>query len=73
MSLLIGDLAFDAGTTTADHAKVGILVGTLASALVAAVLVKSRDRAYRRIVEQEEADTDADGVPDVYQEGPERD
>ena len=43
----------------------------VASALIAAVLVKSRDRTYRRIVEQETVDTDLDGIPDVYQEGKE--
>ena len=73
VSLLIGELAFGGGAGAQDHAKVGILTGSLVSALVASVLVKSRDRAYRRIVEQEEVDTDADGIPDVYQEGPERD
>jgi NhaA family Na+:H+ antiporter len=70
VSLLIGDLAFGAGTTTDDHVKVGILTGSLAAAVIASVLVKSRDRAYRRIVEAETRDSDADGIPDVYQEGP---
>jgi NhaA family Na+:H+ antiporter len=73
VSLLIGDLAFGLGSEADDHVKVGILTGSVASALVAAVLVKSRDRAYRRILEQESVDTDSDGIPDVYEEGPERD
>lgn len=70
VSLLIGDLAFGAGSTADDHVKVGILTGSLVAALIAAVLVKSRDRAYRRIEEAEKVDSDADGIPDVYQEGP---
>ena len=67
VSLLIGDLAFGAGSTADDHVKVGILAGSLIAGLLAAVLVKSRDRTYERINAAEEADTDADGIPDVYQ------
>jgi len=67
VSLLIGDLAFGAGGSADDHVKVGILVGSLLSALLAAVVVKSRDRAYRRIERAERVDSDHDGVPDVYQ------
>ena len=67
VSLLIGDLAFGAGSTADDHVKVGVLTGSLAAALLAAILVKSRDRTYRRIQAAETADEDADGIPDVYQ------
>ena len=67
VSLLIGDLAFGTGGTTDDHVKVGILTGSIAAGLVAAVLVKSRDRAYERMAAAEQLDTDADGIPDVYQ------
>jgi NhaA family Na+:H+ antiporter len=67
VSLLIGDLAFGSGTTADEHVKVGILTGSLGAALLAAALVKSRDRTYRRIVLAEQADEDGDGVPDVYQ------
>ena len=66
VSLLIGDLAF--GTSTSDdHVKVGILAGSLAAGLLAAVLVKSRDRSYERMAAAEQVDTDAGGIPDVYQ------
>ena len=67
VSLLIGDLAFGASNTTDDHVKVGILVGSLTSGLLAAVLVKFRDRAYEQMAAAEKIDTDADGIPDVYQ------
>jgi NhaA family Na+:H+ antiporter len=67
VSLLIGDLAFGAGTTADEHVKVGILTGSLAAALLAAVLVKSRDRTYRRIETAETVDENSDGIPDVYQ------
>ena len=67
VSLLIGDLAFGAGSTADEHVKVGILTGSLTAALLAAVLVKSRDRTYRRIEAAETVDEDDDGIPDVYQ------
>ncbi|HET7349346.1 MAG TPA: Na+/H+ antiporter NhaA [Marmoricola sp.] len=67
VSLLIGDLAFGSGSTADDHVKVGILAGSLLSALLASLVVKSRDRTYRRIAVREAADTDRDGIPDIYQ------
>ncbi|WP_448617353.1 Na+/H+ antiporter NhaA [Geodermatophilus sp. URMC 65] len=69
VSLLITELAFGLGTATYDHAKVGILTGTLLAALLATVVLRLRNRRYRRIAEEERVDTDADGVPDVYQRG----
>lgn len=68
VSLLIGDLAFGAGSTADDHVKVGILAGSLAAGFLAAILVKSRDRAYEQMARAEAVDTDADGIPDVYQQ-----
>ncbi|MFF5080439.1 Na+/H+ antiporter NhaA [Actinoplanes sp. NPDC000266] len=47
VSLLIGDLAFGAGTTEAEHAKMGVLLGTLVAALLATVLLRLRDRHHR--------------------------
>ncbi|HYO38945.1 MAG TPA: hypothetical protein VER39_04745 [Nocardioidaceae bacterium] len=44
-----------------------MLTGSVLAGLVAAVIVKGRDRVYRRIAEAEAADADQDGVPDVYQ------
>jgi NhaA family Na+:H+ antiporter len=67
VSLLVGDLAFGAGTVRDDHVKVGVLTGSVLSALLAAVLLRARNRAYRRIGELESVDADADGVPDVFQ------
>ena len=67
VSLLITELAYGAGSERYDHAKVGILAGTLASALLATVVLRLRNRRYRRIAAEEAADLDGDGVPDVYQ------
>jgi NhaA family Na+:H+ antiporter len=70
VSLLITELAYGAGSDRYDHAKVGILVGTLAAALLATVVLRLRNRRYRRIAEAESLDADRDGVPDVYQQRP---
>jgi NhaA family Na+:H+ antiporter len=67
VSLLIGELAFGAGSERDEHVKVGVLAGTLLAALLAAVLLRLRDRRYRRIAEAETVDADADGIPDVYE------
>ncbi|TXR51805.1 Na+/H+ antiporter NhaA [Quadrisphaera setariae] len=70
VSLLIGELAFGSGSVRDEHVKVGVLTGTLMAALLAAAVLKPRDRHYRRIAEAEARDEDGDGVPDVYQERP---
>src|SRR3712207_461027 len=67
VSLLITELAYGLGSETYDRAKVGILAGTILAALFATVLLRLRNRTYQRISEQERADLDRDGVPDVYQ------
>jgi Na+:H+ antiporter, NhaA family len=67
VSLLIGALAFGHGSEREELAKVGVLVGSIASACLAAVLLRLRNRVYRRICEAEERDADQDGVPDAFQ------
>jgi NhaA family Na+:H+ antiporter len=41
VSLLIGELAFGAGTEQDDHAKIGVLLGSVISAVLAAVLLNT--------------------------------
>ena len=53
VSLLIGELAFGAGTEREDHVKVAVLVGSLLSASLAAVILRSRARTYARIAAAE--------------------
>ncbi|WP_084962877.1 Na+/H+ antiporter NhaA [Thermoactinospora rubra] len=64
VSLLIGELAFGEGRD--EHIKVAVLAGSVAAALLAAVILRLRNRVYRHIHEVETADRDHDGVPDVY-------
>ncbi|TPG37064.1 Na+/H+ antiporter NhaA [Mycolicibacterium hodleri] len=67
VSLLIGELAFGYGTVTSDDVKIGVLAGSVAAGGLAAVVLVSRNGAYRRIQERETRDADNDGVPDVYE------
>ncbi|KNX36108.1 Na+/H+ antiporter NhaA [Luteipulveratus halotolerans] len=68
VSLLIGELAFGAGSAADDHVKLGVLLGSLCAALLAAVVLRRRNRVYRRIEEYETRDADGDGVPDCYED-----
>ncbi|UGQ58527.1 Na+/H+ antiporter NhaA [Rhodococcus pyridinivorans] len=68
VSLLIGDLAYGAGTVAADHVKVAVLCGSLLSAALASIVLTSRNRTYRQIRAAELEDEDGDGIPDVYQQ-----
>jgi len=67
VALLIGDLAFGYGTPANADVKVSVLIGSVIAGLLAAVVLRSRNAAYRRIQTIESADSDSDGVPDVYQ------
>jgi Na+:H+ antiporter, NhaA family len=67
VSLLIGELAFGAGSVRGEHVKVGVLVGTLTAAVLAAVLLRLRNRRYRLMCVAETVDADGDGIPDVFE------
>ena len=49
VSLLVGELAFGAGSPQDEHAKIGVLAGSLLAILLAAVVLRTRDRAYRKL------------------------
>lgn len=68
VSLLIGKLAFGIGSERDDHVKVAVLAGSLTAALLAAVILRLRNRTYRRIHDAETADANRDNIPDVYQQ-----
>ncbi|MFI6009803.1 Na+/H+ antiporter NhaA [Streptomyces sp. NPDC051243] len=68
VSLLIGELAFAGDAALTDEVKAAVLVGSLTAATLATVLLKIRNAKYRRMVEREERDEDADGIPDIYEE-----
>lgn len=67
VSLLIGELSFGHGTSHVDHAKVAILGSSLLAALLATVVLRARNKHYRKVEEREKVDADHNGVPDVYE------
>ena len=67
VSLLIGELAFQGDEGPTDLAKVSVLTASLIAALGAAVILRMRNKIYRRIRDEDERDDDLDGIPDVYQ------
>jgi NhaA family Na+:H+ antiporter len=52
VSLLIGELAFGAGSERDGHVKIGILTGSLLAALLATVVLRLRNRTYRRLADE---------------------
>lgn len=67
VSLLVGELSFAPGDERGEVVKIAVLCGSLLSALIAAVVLRLRNRHYRKIHEKETQDADRDGVPDIYQ------
>jgi NhaA family Na+:H+ antiporter len=53
VSLLIGELAFGAGSAADDDVKIGVLAGSAVSALMAAVVLRVRNRHHRRLHDEE--------------------
>ena len=49
VSLLIGELAFGAGSVRDDHVKIGVLAGSLLAAVVGGTVLRLRNRAYARL------------------------
>ncbi|GAU71148.1 Na(+)/H(+) antiporter NhaA [Streptomyces sp. NBRC 110611] len=64
VSLLIGELAYP-DPANAEYIKAAVLVGSLISALLASLLLKMRNTKYRRLYEEEIANTNADDTPDI--------
>jgi NhaA family Na+:H+ antiporter len=67
VSLLVGELAFGTGSPRDEHVKLAVLTGSVLSALLATVVLRARNRVYRRLEELESRDEDGDGIPDAFQ------
>jgi NhaA family Na+:H+ antiporter len=48
VSLLIGDLAYGPGSLRDDQAKIGVFAGSLLAAALASIVLRARNRVYRR-------------------------
>src|SRR5580765_7777745 len=67
VSLLVGELAFGAGSPRDEHVKLAVLVGSMASAVLATVVLRTRNRVYQRLAELEARDADGNGIPDCFE------
>jgi NhaA family Na+:H+ antiporter len=72
VALLISGLAFPGDPGEMDSAKIAVLTASVISAILATVAIRGRNRHYRLMHALEEADSDGDGIPDVYQKGQEQ-
>jgi NhaA family Na+:H+ antiporter len=54
-------------------AKAAILGASVVATVLSAVVLTARRRHYDRVAAVEEADVNADGIPDVYQQTPDSD
>ena len=70
--LLIAEVAYGASPLELATAKTAILAGSLTSALLASAVLVARNRHFAAIALVEERDEDGDGIPDVYQQEPDR-
>ncbi|WP_306212395.1 Na+/H+ antiporter NhaA [Actinoplanes sp. RD1] len=68
VSLLVAELSYGEGSPHNDHARIGVLAGSALAILLAAIVLRLRNRHYRHVAEQESRDADEDGIPDIYQE-----
>ena len=67
VSLLIGELAFGAGSARDEHVKVAVLAGSGLAALFAGIFLRARNNMYVRQRAAEGAGEDGDGVPEADQ------
>ncbi|PFG31785.1 Na+/H+ antiporter NhaA [Paramicrobacterium agarici] len=68
VSLLVAELSFGDDSPHGDHAKIAIFTASVLAALLAAIVLRARNRRYRRIAEQEGVDADGNEIPDVYED-----
>ena len=70
--LLIAEVAYGESPLELATAKTAILAGSMTSALLASAVLVARNRHFAAIALVEERDEDGDGIPDVYQQEPDR-
>ena len=63
VSLLIGELAFEADSERDDRVKVAVLLGSLLAAVLATGILRLRNNVYKRLANAEAADEGTDPEP----------
>jgi Na+:H+ antiporter, NhaA family len=67
VSLLIAELAFEEDPVLLAETKLGVLSATFVAGVLASLALARRRSALASVIREENADEDADGIPDVYQ------
>jgi len=67
VSLLIGELAFGGTSAADDHVKVAVLAGSIAAAVLAAILLRIRNKHYRDLWEEQDLDTNQNTIADTHE------
>ena len=49
--------------------QIAVLTGSVTAAVLAAMLLRMRNRRYRLMCEEQARDRDNDGIPDIYERG----
>ncbi|UIN30972.1 Na+/H+ antiporter NhaA [Microbacterium binotii] len=68
VSLLIAELSFADGSPHNADAKIAIMVASVLASVLAASVLIAQNRRYAQLARQEQVDTDANDVPDVYEQ-----
>jgi len=64
----VAELSFTGGSPHGEDAKIAILFGSVAAAILGALILSRRNKHYRLLAEKESVDADMDGIPDVFQQ-----
>ncbi len=67
VSLLVSELSFGLGSDSDNIGKVAILTASVLAAVLASLILGSRNKHYREIEAEEELHCDADGKPEKFQ------
>ncbi|MFC5369555.1 Na+/H+ antiporter NhaA [Arcanobacterium bovis] len=70
VSLLVGELSFELGSSYNDAAKVGVLIASICAALIASIIVIPRNARYKKTSEGDTRDSDHDSIPDNFDKDP---
>lgn len=66
VSMLVAELSFEGGSLHTEDAKIGIMIGSLAAAILGAIILSIRNKNYKLIAQKESVDANQDGIPDVF-------
>ncbi|MDY6051709.1 MAG: Na+/H+ antiporter NhaA [Rothia sp. (in: high G+C Gram-positive bacteria)] len=66
VSMLVAELSFETGSIHTEDAKIGIMIGSAAAAILGATILSIRNKHYKQVALKETIDENKDGIPDVF-------